>query len=155
MEVLAVPGDVMRSYVRVRRKLLGYTQKSFAQALDVPYPTYRDFESGETGEMKAGLFARIVDKLNIPVEHIRRLGVETLTLAEASSLAGQALTVQQIAALEARARADAGAMSDVELDRTLKMFDELKDDPRRYGEWLGYGRRLLDETADHLAPDEE
>lgn len=144
-----VPSDVLREYVRVRRKHFDYTQKTFALALDVPLSTYRDFESGATVEMRAGLFARVVDKLKIPIEHVRRLGTAVLTIDEAKKLASE-----QVAAIEAHARTDASKMTDTELERTLKMFDELKNDPLRYGEWLGYGRRLLEEVSDDSAHDE-
>jgi transcriptional regulator with XRE-family HTH domain len=153
--VLAVSGDSMRAYIRRRRDLLGYTQESLAKALGVPYPTYRDFESGATQELKAGLFARVVDVLNIPIEHIKKLGKLETDTAEAGQLAGELLTQEQVAAIQERARLDAASMSDVELDRTLEMFERLKADPQKYGEWVGYGRRLLEELGDASALREE
>lgn len=148
-------GDSMRAYIRRRRDLLGYTQESLAKALSVPYPTYRDFESGATQELKAGLFARVVDVLNIPVEHIKQLGKREFSTADADQLAGELLTADQVAAIQERARTDAAGMTDAELDRTLEMFERLRSDPQRYGEWVGYGRRLLEELGDGDAPHTE
>ena len=83
--------DAMRAYIRRRRDLLGYTQEGLAKAIGVPYPTYRDFESGATRELKASLFARVVEILNIPIEHIKKLGKE-ISLDEAGQLATDVLS---------------------------------------------------------------
>lgn len=152
---LIVSSDGMRAYIRRRRKLYGYTQVSFSKAIGEPHSTYRDFESGSTDELKAGPFARAVEILNIPIEHIKKLGKLETDIAEAARLASEGVTQKQIAAIESRAQQDAATMDDAELDRTLDMLDQLRVDPQRYGEWLGYGRRLLEEIAAAHAPGEE
>lgn len=65
MGVSPVSADAMRAYIRLVRTELGYTQEGFARAIGSPYPTYRDYESGETKDLKANAFARAVDILNI------------------------------------------------------------------------------------------
>lgn len=120
-EVLAVSADAMRVYIRLLRTELGYTQESFAKAIGSPYPTYRDYESGETRDLKASPFARAVDILNIPLDHIKKLGKVGVGVEEATELANKRLQV--------RAEIIASEVTPETKTNALEIVRQLREDP--------------------------
>lgn len=137
---LAVTVNAMRVYLRSRRELLGYTQETFASALGVPYPTYRDFEGGATKELKAGLFARAVDVLGIPIEHIKKLGNKETTVEEAEQLSKQILSEGSYR----RATEIADQVPDIDVAAVVRLIDSLEENP----DMLARLRQLLKDSGD-------
>lgn len=135
----------MRAYIRRRRGLMGYTQESLAEAIGAPYPTYRDFESGATYEIRAGLFARLVDVLNIPLDHIRKLS-RGISVDEASDLAlewlkqEQALQVQQFQGKLRRVI----ELGEQDPERMERVIERLRSDARADPEVLDLVMAYLD-----------
>lgn len=117
--------NIMRVYIRSRRDLMGYTQETFADALGVPYPTYRDFESGSTKELKASMFARAVDVLNIPIEHVKKLGRKETTSEEAESLSRQILSEGSYK----MATTVAEQINDIDVVVAIRLIDTLEENP--------------------------
>jgi transcriptional regulator with XRE-family HTH domain len=134
--VLTVSADSLRVYIRLRRDLFGYTQETFARAIDIPYPTYRDYEGGATKELKASAFARAVDVLNIPNEHIKTLGKRDTSDEKAVELANQEI--------QARAEAIADHVPLDERSRALEIVRQLRSDPKALREL----RRALNDVDD-------
>lgn len=136
---LIVSADGMRVYIRLRRGILGYTQQTFAKAIETPYATYRDYEGGSTHELKAGSFARAVDVLSIPLEHIKRLGKKEVTVEEAERLAGQSINL--------KAKAVADQVSDYDVDIAVRFIDSLEENP----DILARLRQMLKDSGDEDA----
>lgn len=141
--VATVSADAMRTYIRRRRGLLGYTQESLASAIGMPHSTYRDFESGATQELKAGLFARIVDTLNIPLEHIKKLGRE-ISADEAHRLAAEVLTPQD----RERIKQLAASVPDDQVAEVLARIEELRSDPLALARLNSRIAALVEEQAE-------
>jgi transcriptional regulator with XRE-family HTH domain len=135
-----VSADAMRAYIRRRRGLLGYTQEGLASAIGMPHSTYRDYESGSTQELKAGLFVQIVGLLNIPLEHIKRLGKQ-ITVAEADQLAYEWLTRTERDEIDRFA----ASIADDQVAHALALIEQLQADPSAILRLRGYLEGLVEE----------
>ena len=116
-----VLADSLRAYIKVRRDLFGYTQERFEKTIGTPYPTYRDYEGGATKDLKASAFARAVDVLNIPSEHIKVLAQKETGVEEAARLANEQL--------QARAEALADSVPVQERLTAVEFVRQLRSDP--------------------------
>lgn len=129
-------GEALRWYVRQRRDLMGFTQKSFALEVDIPYATYRDFENVPDREMKSNNLTKVINRLSIPLKHIQKLANPTITQSEAEALAAEDLG--------ARADATAAQITDEKKrSQALEIVSKFKDDPEALAEFV----RLINEAG--------
>lgn len=120
-----VTAEALRAYIVGLRKRQGITIDAIVEAIRMPRRTYIAWEQGETKDIKTPFALRAV----------RFLGGSVKVLEDLDQM-----TPQQAAALAA----DATELSDEDLERTIKLYESLQDDPAVLGRWLSYGEGLRD-----------
>lgn len=145
-QVGAMSDEGLRAYIRARRESEGLTQEGFAKAIGLPYPTYRDWESGATQEMKARPFARAIEVLRIPIKHVTRLGQPDVTSDEAQRLAkGADQSFRRDPGLDAILEEEDARKRGhgPERVRARHILEDLIDYPDLWEQWMKFGEYLL------------
>ncbi len=141
--------DAIRAYIRARREKMEMSQGALAKAIYMPFPTYRDWESAQTQEMKARPFACAAAVLSIPVQHIQALGDPNADPIKMKELADDVLLTPRspdpdldAAIIETHNRRRGDGQAEQRL-RVAQMAEQLINHPELLAEWLHYGEFLL------------
>lgn len=125
MSTAEATAEALRAYIVGLRKSRGVTIDAVVEAIRMPRRTYIAWEQGETRDIKTPFALRAVRFLQGSIKVLEQL--DQLTPEQAATLAEQATE-----------------LSDDELDKTIKLYESLQDDPRKLDRWMTYGEGLRD-----------
>lgn len=130
------------TYLKMLREQRRMTQAQAAALIGVSVKTLNRWELGRHQARLSSLSHLVTALGGSPDDTGRLMAVDDEAV---SSTAARAM-------VEAKADTDAALLSSDEIAEILAVYDVLKHDPRRLGEWLGYGHRL---SVERRAPRED
>lgn len=117
--------EAVRAYIVGLRKHQGITIDEVVEAIRMPRRTYISWEQGHTKDIKTPFALRAVRFLRGSAKVLENL--DQLTPEQAAELAKKTAN-----------------MTDDELEKTVKLFESLQDDPAALARWFSYGEGLRD-----------
>ncbi len=120
------------AYLRTLREARRLSRAAITQLIDVTESQIERIEKGAI-DTRGTMLLQLADFFNGNLEHIKRLALTK----NATEDDGKHLAQEWLAS---------GQISTTALPQDLeKIVRELASDPRRFGQWIGYGQRLVDE----------
>lgn len=142
MATTTMTSEGLRSYLRAMRIGHGLTHQQMGEQVGRSWRTWLSFEMGDTKDLKAPVFQKAIEALQVPPADL-----EELKAADAQT--GKALALQRLNERRMLTDVERAAIEQASVvalprntQRVVRLMEILQHDPGSMNRWIGYGEAL-------------